>query len=301
MKGVIVIEKNRKLMPTNDYIFKKIFGSVGSEAITTSFLEAILESKITSIDLDQNPITDKNELDDKVGIMDIRLEINGNINCDVEMQMVDQGNIEIRLMRYVSKLFIKGLKAGEDYIEAKESIAILVANFELEKHKEVKKILTEYKMREKDYGNIVLTDKVKIYILELPKIEKMKSEDKNLNLWIKFIKDLEVKEMADNEEKDEKLEETIKAIQEAEKKYEELCQDEHARYIAELRQKYIEETVSVRQLGYEKGIEEGKKEGKREGIEEGIKKVAKMMKDNNCSIDEIEKYTKLSKEEIEEL
>ena len=99
--------------------------------------------------------------------------------------------------------------------------------------------------------------------------------------------------MADNEEKDEKLEETIKAIQEAEKKYEELCQDEHARYIAELRQKYIEETVSVRQLGYEKGIEKGK--------EEGIKKVAKMMKDDNCSIDEIEKYTKLSKEEIEKL
>ena len=111
--------------------------------------------------------------------------------------------------------------------------------------------------------------------------------------------------MSNDEEKDEKLEETIKAIQEAEKKYEELCQDEHARYIAELRQKYIEETVSVRQLGYEKGIEEGreagKREGKEEGIEEGIKKVAKMMKDNNCSIDEIEKYTKLSKEEIEKL
>ena len=142
-----------------------------------------------------------------------------------------------------------------------------------------------------------MTDKVKIYILELPKIERMKSEDKNLNLWIKFIKDLEVKEMSNDEEKDEKLEETIKAIQEAEKKYEELCQDEHARYIAELRQKYIEETVSVRQLGYEKGIEEGKKEGK----EEGIKKVAKMMKDDNYPIDKIMKYTKLSKEEIEKL
>ena len=58
-------------------------------------------------------------------------------------------------------------------------------------------------------GNIVLTDKIKVYILELPKIERMKSEDKNLNLWIKFIKDLEVKEMAENEEKDEKLEETV--------------------------------------------------------------------------------------------
>ena len=292
-------------MPTNDFFFKKIFGSVGSEKITKSLLEAILKIDITAIDLDKNPITEKEVLDDKLGVMDIRLEINGNIDCDVEMEMVNRGNIEIRLMRYVSKIFIRGLKVGEDYIEAKDSIAILVANFELDKHKEVKKILTEYEMREKDYGNIVLTDKIKVYILELPKIERMKSEDKNLNLWIKFIKDLEVKEMADNEEKDEKLEEKIKAIQEAEKKYEELCQDEHARYIAELRQKYIEEIVSVRQLGYEKGIEEekkeGKEEGKREGIEEGIKKVAKMMKDNNCSIGEIEKYTKLSKEEIEKL
>ena len=149
-------------MPTNDLIFKKIFGSVGSEKITTSLLEAILKIDITAIDLDKNPITEKDVLDDKLGVMDIRLEINGNIDCDVEMEMVNRGNIEIRLMRYVSKIFIRGLKVGEDYIEAKDSIAILVANFELAKHKDVKKILTEYEMREKDYGNIVLTDKIKV-------------------------------------------------------------------------------------------------------------------------------------------
>ena len=276
-------------MPTNDFIFKKIFGSVGSEKITTSLLEAILKIDITAIDLDKNPITEKEVLDDKLGVMDIRLEINGNVDCDVEMEMVNRGNIEIRLMRYVSKIFIRGLKVGEDYIEAKDSIAILVANFELAKHKDVKKILTEYEMREKNYGNIVLTDKIKVYILELPKIERMKSEDKNLNLWIKFIKDLEVKKLADNKEKDEKLEETIKAIQEAKKKYEELCQDEHARYIAELREKYVEETASVRQMGYEEGKETEKK------------KIAKMMKDNNYSNEEIMQITELSKEEIEKL
>ena len=276
-------------MPTNDFFFKKIFGSAGSEKITTSLLEAILKIDITAIDLDKNPITEKDVLDDKLGVMDIRLEINGNIDCDVEMEMINRGNIEIRLMRYVSKIFIKGLKVGEKYVEAKDSIAILIANFELAKHKEVKKILTEYEMREKDYGNIVLTDKVKIYILELPKIERMKSEDKNLNLWIKFIKDLEVKKLADNKEKDEKLEETIKAIQEAKKKYEELCQDEHARYIAELREKYVEETASVRQMGYEEGKETEKK------------KIAKMMKDNNYSNEEIMRITELSKEEIEKI
>ena len=280
-------------MPTNDFFFKKIFGSAGSEKITTSLLEAILKIDITAIDLDKNPITEKDVLDDKLGVMDIRLEINGNIDCDVEMEMINRGNIEIRLMRYVSKIFIKGLKVGEKYVEAKDSIAILIANFELAKHKEVKKILTEYEMREKDYGNIVLTDKIKVYILELPKIERMKSEDKNLNLWIKFIKDLEVKKLADNKEKDEKLEETIKAIQEAKEKYEELCQDEHARYIAELREKYVEETASVRQMGYEEGLETGQEKEK--------KKTAKIMKDKKYSIDEIMQITELSKEEIEKL
>ena len=95
--------------------------------------------------------------------------------------------------------------------------------------------------------------------------------------------------MSDGKVKDEKLEETIKAIQEAKKKYDELCQDEHACYIAELREKYVWETASVRQLG------------KEEGRKEGVRAVAKQMKDNNCSIENIMKYTKLSKEEIEEL
>ena len=80
-------------MPTNDFFFKKIFGSAGSEKITTSLLEAILKIDITAIDLDKNPITEKEVLDDKLGVMDIRLEINGNIDCDVEMEMVNRGNI----------------------------------------------------------------------------------------------------------------------------------------------------------------------------------------------------------------
>lgn len=316
-KGANKIEKQQEiqkenkekkvLKPTNDFVFKKIFGSVGSERITTSLLEAILKINITAIDLDKNPITEKDVLNDKMGIMDIRVEINNKIDADIEMQMIDQGNIEIRLMRYVSKIFIRGLKAGENYLDAKESIAILIANFEIEKHKNVKKILTEYEMREKNYGNIVLTDKIKVYILELPKIERIKSKDESLNLWIKFMKDLEVKKMVDKEDKE--LEETIQAIQEAEKKYEELCQDEHARYIAELREKYIEDSISIKQLGYENGRKDGKKEGKKQGLEEGIQegkkqeleRIAKNMKNKNYSIEEIIQITQLTKKEIENL
>ena len=66
-----------------------------------------------------------------------------------------------------------------------------------------------------------------------------------------------------------------------------------ARYIAELREKYVEETASVRQMGKEEGIKEGK--------EEAIKEVAKMMKEKNYAIDEIVKITKLKKEDIEKI
>lgn len=308
-KGANKIEKQQEiqkenkekkvLKPTNDFVFKKIFGSVGSERITTSLLEAILKIDITAIDLDKNPITEKDVLNDKMGIMDIRVEINNKIDADIEMQIIDQGNIEIRLMRYVSKIFIRGLKAGENYLDAKESIAILIANFEIEKHKNVKKILTEYEMREKNYGNIVLTDKIKVYILELPKIERIKSKDESLNLWIKFMKDLEVKKMVDKEDKE--LEETIQAIQEAEKKYEELCQDEHARYIAELREKYIEDSISIKQLGYENGKKDGKKEGKKEGKKQELERIARNMKNKNYSVEEIMQITQLTKKEIENL
>ena len=65
---------------------------------------------------------------------------------------------------------------------------------------------------------------------------------------------------------------TIKAIQEAKKKHEELCQDEHARYIAELREKYVEETVSVREMGYEEGKE----------IEKKLQKIIVQIKIGSC-------------------
>ena len=48
-----------------------------------------------------------------------------------------------------------------------------------------------------------------------------------------------------------------------------------------------------------------KKNGREIGITEGQKiekkKIAKLMKQNNCPIDDIVKYTKLTKEEVEKL
>ena len=50
--------------------------------------------------LDSNPILEKDLLDDKVGILDIKAKIDNDINCDIELQVVDRKNIEKRILFY---------------------------------------------------------------------------------------------------------------------------------------------------------------------------------------------------------
>ena len=50
---------------------------------------SILE-EITEKDLEDNPILEKNIKDEKIGILDIRVKLNNNTNCNVEIQLVDK-------------------------------------------------------------------------------------------------------------------------------------------------------------------------------------------------------------------
>lgn len=69
---------------TNDYIFKRTFGYKESKEVTKVFLRDILQSDVSKIELDNQTITEKELMDDKVGIMDIKAVLNGNLECDVE-------------------------------------------------------------------------------------------------------------------------------------------------------------------------------------------------------------------------
>lgn len=45
------VKQGGVLKPTIDVVFKALFGEVGSESITSRFLESILKRKITTLDL----------------------------------------------------------------------------------------------------------------------------------------------------------------------------------------------------------------------------------------------------------
>ena len=105
------------------------------------------------------------------------------------------------------------------------------------------------------------------------------------------------------------VKETKKAINKAKKRLEELSNNEHERYLAELREKYTRDQYEIQAYGYDKGVEEGKiegrKEGKLEGIIEGRKEksieIAKSLLTQNIDMEVIIKCTGLTKEEINEI
>jgi len=58
--------KDKAMLPTNDYVFKRLFGYKGNEEITKGLLSAILKRNIKEVKLDGNKILEKDLIDDKV-------------------------------------------------------------------------------------------------------------------------------------------------------------------------------------------------------------------------------------------
>lgn len=133
------------------------------------------------------------------------------------------------------------------------------------------------------YTSVILTDTLEMYIIEVPKIKENNEEEKELKDWLTFL---------DNPEKVELIgmsKENEEAIKKAKKVLEEISADEHERYLAHLREKYIMDQKAIQEYGYDNGLEDG------------IRKVAKEMLKQKFTIENIMSVTGLTKEEIEKL
>ena len=240
-----IIEK-QLLNPKIDYVFKRIFGRVGNEEITTALIQAITKTKISDLKLDNSTILERDIIDDKIGILDIKGKIDNNINCNIEMQVANRKNAEKRIMFYWSKEYSGSIKKGQDYNKLEKTICILIIDYELKKLEKIPKYITKWNIREEDYGKFILTDVLELYIIELPKFARYSGNKKytKLDEWIKFIENPEVIDM----------ENTNKEVKKAKEVLEEISQDEHERYLTELRQKYILDQKAIEDAGYDKRL-----------------------------------------------
>ena len=87
LKSLKEVLRIKLLNIKTDYVFKRVFGHIGNEDITKNFLSCILRQEVSNIELEKNTILEKDLIDDKIGILDIKAEINNNTNVDIEMQI----------------------------------------------------------------------------------------------------------------------------------------------------------------------------------------------------------------------
>ena len=278
--------KMKLLDLTNDYVFKRIFGRKGNEDITRGFLKAVTKVEYNNIDLEDTPILESGLIENKMGILDVKVVASKENN--IEMQVTKSEYIAERILWYWSKLYAWSIEKGEGYNSTKKAICILIADFKLEKLKEIEKYHTKWNIREEEYKNIILTDRLELHIIELEKLErrnnKSKEEEELLN-WCKFIKF------------PEKVEESIimknEEIKKAKEQLDKISQDKKERRLAELREKAIKDEMAIRDSWYN--------EGRKEGLKEGIKKTAKNMLEMKIDKEIILKVTGLTMDEIENM
>lgn len=264
----------------NDFVFKRIFAYKGNEEYLKDFLSSLLKMDIKEIELEHDVSLEKDLIDEKIGVLDVKATLNNNVEVDIEIQLKNYDNMIERAEFYASKMLSAQLKKGEEYIKVKPVIIISILDFdyfEFEEHI-TKGIIVAEKHREK-----IIDKYVTYYYIELPKFrrKKLDKEDKT-SQWLTFIDSENEKRVMEVMEKNDK-------VKKANEELEYLSGDERVRRLAELRESGLREMAAAKRYGYNKGKEEEKIE------------IAKAMLKEGLDIKTIIKVTGLSKDEVENL
>ena len=281
-----------KITPKQDYYFKKLFGTEGNEDVLKDLLEAILEIKIESLELGKETILTADRHKEKSGILDIRTVLSDGTKINLEMQLGKFNDIGKRAIFYLSKLYVKSVKAGTTYDKFPKTIVIFITDYMY--YKDIEKYHTKWMLTEIDNINKKM-DNIEIHIIELEKFRKKGKVDEanKLEQWLSYI----------NYDRKEWREMAIKKnekIAKAEKELEKLTKEQEE-YWAELQEKWELDRLSMKDAARQEGEEEGRAKGRAEGKAEAYKETAKKMLERNIEIELIMELTGLSKEEIEKL
>ena len=83
------INKTVERLPlTNDYVFKRVFAKEGNENILKDLLEAVLDIKIEKVEV-QNPEIQKEAIEDKLSVLDIKAQLDEKTIVDIEMHFIE--------------------------------------------------------------------------------------------------------------------------------------------------------------------------------------------------------------------
>ena len=253
-------------------------------------MEAILKRKITKVEV-RNPEMVSEKENGKKFILDIKAELDDGTIVDIEMQTADERNIQERSTAYSARMVSEQLQSGEKYIRLNKVIFIGILDFEYYKRNSYyhverprfDKIEEEYfvDMGYKEQEELA-SKYVEMHYIELPKyFKKNPSMKTKLDEWLWLF--------SGDEEKMEMVKRKNRKVKKDMNTLERISLDPKEREMYESIQ-----TEEFLQRISENNIRE---EGERKKETEIVKE---MLKDG-VNVERIKKYTKLTKEEIEEI
>ena len=306
-----VLEEKELLKPKLDVVFRALFREENKN-LTESFISDIIGQNIKIKTSDLNRHLDIKVAYQKLGIMDLRTELEDGTKCNIEIQLEMREHENERFLYYWADAYSRQLRRGEEYSKLNKTISIIILDHEIKELKGIEELDTKWQIRDNKTGKKLLTEHLEIVIVEIPKaIRQYKKNEKNkICQWMLFFDNPNKEELKDIMEKNEKIKEAVEELKG-------MSEDEDLRILAELREKGRRDEYAAREYaireGREKGIKEGRKEGREIGKKEGIAEgrvegsknkeieIVKNMLNLNVDIDIITKVTSLTKEEIEKL
>ena len=278
--------------------FKAVFGDAANKQVVIDFLNAILpeDRKIHALEYSTTEIPGIT-LANKSVRLDLRCTAEDGTSFIIEMQRYSQNNFFKRCVSYASKVYTLHSERGDRHkynIPPVYMIGILGKDFSMEPQPLDDKYTFYYEFREKDTGRVVC-ETISIIFVELRHFNKPLSECKTIvEKWCYCLKNIGSMDRLPAELQEEVFKRFFEAAEIAK-----FDADKREKYISEMftQNDYINEIETARENGEKKGRELGLEAGRAEGKVE----VAKAMKGDGMSCEQISKFTGLTKAQIEEL
>jgi predicted transposase/invertase (TIGR01784 family) len=253
------------LIPTNDYVFKRISGDEANTKVLISLLRAILQINIRSITLFPQEVPRKGPFF-KNAALDIVAHLSNGTRIDVEMQVVFRKEYIDRILYYWAQLFTFQPLIGKRHYGLKKTISITILN---DPDRFFPHAHSSYKLMECHGDPVhILTDKEEFHFIDIGRVEeiaKIKSNEK-LIYWMKFFKSTTREEMKILAEQDA-------CIGRAVGRLEIMSLDENEVLQAWARDKFLWDQEVRETTAEERGEKRGREEGREEGLLEAAKKL----------------------------
>jgi predicted transposase/invertase (TIGR01784 family) len=241
--------------PKVDYAFKWVYGVPRNADILVHLLNAILrpEVPIRSVEI-LNPFSDKDSVEDKLNVLDVRAQDELGRLFDIEMQLLLPMHFKGRILHYWAGMFREQLRAGESYAKLRPAISICIVNQPL--FPAVDDYHMVFELVDVEHGER-FTDLIQMHVLQLPKFARKADElESDLDAWLYLFRHAE---SIDVDHLPARLSQPVyrRAIEELEM----LTQDDQERMRYEARMLAIRTQQTLVEEAEERGLEKGMEKG----------------------------------------